>query len=94
MCYIILPCLQVWEKLMLQKASIDSLAAKIKWPKVASDSSLFKALITTFESPSMMIDEKPSLAAKDTAWTAASASTSSVEGGSVIFSDKDARTWP
>ena len=78
---------------MLQKASIVGLAVEIIWPKVASDSSFFKVLITTFESPSMMIDEKPSLAAKDIAWTAASASTSSVEGGSEIFLDKEASTW-
>ena len=40
----------------------------------------------------MMIDEKPSSATKDIAHIAANASTSSVEGGRTIFSDKDART--
>ena len=53
-----------------------------------------KALIIVSKSSSRIIDEKPWSNAKEIALTATKASLSSTKGGSVTFSDRNARTTP
>ena len=51
-----------------------------------------RALITTSESPSRIIEEKPQSWAKRIALAATKASTSSVQEGNLIFLDREAKT--
>ena len=68
---------------------------EIRWPKEEKDSSLFlNAEITTFESPSTIKEGRLRSIARVIAWTVASASTSFDDDGSLIFSTKEASTFP
>lgn len=57
-------------------------------------SSLFNELITTFESPSIMIEERPISCAKHKALIAIKASTPAIVGGKTRLLDIEAETSP
>ena len=85
--------LRVWEKVTLWKASKNCFVEVIKWPKEERDSFLLsKTVITTFESPLIIIEGRLRSIAKEISWAVAIHSTSFKEEGSLTFSNRNAVT--
>ena len=83
------------EKEIQEKAYRFCLTEEIKWPNEEKDSSsLRKAEIINYESPSTITKGRWSSRVKEIALTVAIASTSSEEDGNLIFSNMEAITLP